>query len=269
MHVAALRHERDDAEDAQQTDRQVDVEDPAPAVVFGQPAAQHRPHDRAENRAHPEHRHRRAVPLRRVDAQERRLRQRDQPGAGHPLKGPEHHQFAEARRDPAQRRGDREANHRAEKDVFDPEAPGHPPGQRHHHRGADDIRGQRPGDLVLRRRQAALHMRQCDVEDRIVDPLHDVGEHDRQRQHAAMRHDHCRTSRLPAPHRPRSAGKLPSAFSGTERPHAASACSTVGASPATVVRRMSRTRLSSKRRTRCMTWRLSHITRSRCRHLCE
>jgi len=35
-----------------------------------------------------------------------------------------------------------------------------------------------------------------------------------------------------------------------------------GLSPETVVRRMSRTRLSSKRRTRCMTWRLSHITRS-------
>ena len=76
-----------------QTDRQVDVEDPAPAVILGQPAAQHRPHDRAENRAHPEHRHRRAVPLRRVDAQQGRLRQRDQPGAGHPLHRAEHHQF--------------------------------------------------------------------------------------------------------------------------------------------------------------------------------
>lgn len=44
--------------------------------------------------------------------------------------------------------------------------------------------------------------------------------------------------------------------------YAACSCSTVGASPATVVRRMSRTWLASKRRTRCIVWRLSHITKS-------
>ena len=47
------------------------------------------------------------------------------------------------------------------------------------------------------------------------------------------------------------------------------ACATVIVSPATVVRRMSRGLVSSKRVTRCMVWRLSHITRSHCRHLCE
>ncbi len=45
----------------------------------------------------------------------------------------------------------------------------------------------------------------------------------------------------------------------------AAICSAVGASPATVVRRMSRGLVSSKRRTRCIVWRLSHITRSHCR----
>ena len=47
--------------------------------------------------------------------------------------------------------------------------------------------------------------------------------------------------------------------------YAASACAAVIASPATVVRRMSRGCVSSKRRTRCMVWRLSHTTRSYCR----
>jgi hypothetical protein len=42
-----------------------------------------RPHDRPEDRADAEHRHGVPVALRRVDLQERRLRQRDQPG--HPL----------------------------------------------------------------------------------------------------------------------------------------------------------------------------------------
>ncbi len=46
------------------------------------------------------------------------------------------------------------------------------------------------------------------------------------------------------------------------------ACDISGASPASVVRRMSRTSLRSKRRARCMVCRLSHITRSPTRHLC-
>jgi len=39
-------------------------------------------------------------------------------------------------------------------------------------------------------------------------------------------------------------------------------CSISGASPASVVRRISRTSLRSKRRARCIVWRSSHITRS-------
>ena len=51
--------------------------------------------------------------------------------------------------------------------------------------------------------------------------------------------------------------------------HAAS-CAAVGPSLLVVVRRMSRTMLrSSKRRTRCMVARLSHITRSYCVQRCE
>src|SRR5271170_1905854 len=46
-------------------------------------------------------------------------------------------------------------------------------------------------------------------------------------------------------------------------------CSMVMTSPAKVVRRTSRTSLRSKRRARCMVWRLSHITRSLSRQECE
>src|SRR5262245_62852802 len=49
----------------------------------------------------------------------------------------------------------------------------------------------------------------------------------------------------------------------------ASTCSTVGAWPARVVRRTSRTSSRSKRRARCMVQRLSHITRSLTRQACE
>src|SRR5271157_1004058 len=72
-----------------------------------------------------------------------------------------------------------EADDRDQKDMFDAESTGEPAAQRHHDRGADDIGGQRPGDLVLRGRQASLDVRQSDIEDRVVDTLHDVRQHDR------------------------------------------------------------------------------------------
>jgi hypothetical protein len=62
----------------------------------------------------------------------------------------------------------------------------------------------------------------------------------------------------------RPTGRLPG-----ELPIAqAAACSAVIASPATVVRRMSRFCVSSKSRARCIVTRLSHITRSLTRHWC-
>ena len=67
MHVTGLADENQGAQRAQHADRQVDVKDPAPAVILGQPAAERRPHDRAEDRADAEHRHGVAVALGRVD----------------------------------------------------------------------------------------------------------------------------------------------------------------------------------------------------------
>ena len=55
----------------------------------------------------------------------------------------------------------------------------------------------------------------------------------------------------------------------SERPPHRTYSATVGPVPATVVRRMSRTFVESKRRARCMVLLLSHITRSNVRHLCE
>src|SRR5216683_387803 len=70
--------EDEDAERGDDPDRQVDVEHPAPAVILGQPAAQGRPHDRAEDDPAAPHRHRLAVPLRWVDLEQHRLRLRHQ-----------------------------------------------------------------------------------------------------------------------------------------------------------------------------------------------
>ena len=147
-HVAGLADENKDAQRAQHADRQVDVEDPAPAVVIGQPAAERRPHDRAEDRADAEYGHRMPVALRRVDLEQGGLRQRDQPGPGHALQRTKENELIEACGGAAQRRCERKTDDRDQKNLLDAEPAGEPAGQRHHDRGADDIGGQRPGDLV-------------------------------------------------------------------------------------------------------------------------
>src|SRR5262249_41642073 len=50
----------------------------------------------------------------------------------------------------------------------------------------DNVRSHDPGDLVLGGRKAALHMRQCHVRDRRVDPLHEGRHHDRDRNRAPV-----------------------------------------------------------------------------------
>ena len=76
MDVAAVADEDEDPKRTQHADRQVDVENPAPAVTWSKPTAERRAHDRPADRADPEHRHRLPVPLRRVDLQQGSLRQR-------------------------------------------------------------------------------------------------------------------------------------------------------------------------------------------------
>ena len=74
----------------QQADRHVQVEDPAPAVVVGDVAAERRPDDRREQRRDAEERHRRALLLRRKGIEQNRpgstaaVRRRPAPAARGP-----------------------------------------------------------------------------------------------------------------------------------------------------------------------------------------
>jgi hypothetical protein len=93
--LAAARQENHQAGGGEQTEWQVDVEHPAPTVVFGQPAADRRAHDRSEHHADTPDRHGEATPLRRVDVQKGGLRQRHEGGAKHALKHAEHDDLAQ------------------------------------------------------------------------------------------------------------------------------------------------------------------------------
>src|SRR5438270_13983799 len=65
MSMARLANKDQDAEAGDYADRQVDVEDPAPAVILGQTAAQHRAKDRPQHDPHAPDRDCLPVPLRR------------------------------------------------------------------------------------------------------------------------------------------------------------------------------------------------------------
>ena len=64
--VRGVAHQNQDAGSAQEADRQVDVEHPAPGELVGQPAAERRADDRADHGADAPHRHRLALLLARI-----------------------------------------------------------------------------------------------------------------------------------------------------------------------------------------------------------
>ncbi len=89
-------------------------------------------------------------------------------------------------RDAAQHRGEGEAGGADDEQLLAAEPHRRPAERRGHDRGGDDVGGQHPVDLVLRRRQRTLHVGQGDVGDRGVERLHDGGHHHADRQQAAL-----------------------------------------------------------------------------------
>ena len=162
----------------QNAERQVDEEHPAPVVHVGQVAAERGAQDRTDHHADAPDRHRGAALLGRVDVQHHRLRQRHQRRAEHALQQAEQRPSAvsvcamphsiEATVKPTRQRTEQ---------VLAAEARREPADRRRHDRGRDDVGGQHPGDLVERRRQAALHVRQRDVGDGAVQRLHQRRDH--------------------------------------------------------------------------------------------
>ena len=68
---------------------------------------------------------------------------------------------------------------RGDEELAQAHAVGEPAGHRRHDRRGDDVGGEHPGDLVLRRPERALHRGQRHVGDRGVEHLHDRRQHDR------------------------------------------------------------------------------------------
>ena len=116
--------------DAQDADRQVDQEHPAPVVIVGQPAAEHRPEDRPDHHAAAEQGHRLAVLLARVDVEQGRLRKRNDERAADALERPEQHHLGQRRRGRAQHRCDGEHDDRNQQQPLAPDPVGKPAADR-------------------------------------------------------------------------------------------------------------------------------------------
>jgi hypothetical protein len=156
--LPGLVHEYQQAEHGEDAERQVDKEHPVPGIGLGQPGAERGSHDRAHHHAHAPDRHRLGALMQCVGIEHHRLRQRHQRRAEHALQQAEQHHLVDILREPAQHRGRREAAGAQDEDALAPEAVGDPAHRRGHDRGGDDVGGQHPVDLVLRCRQAALHV---------------------------------------------------------------------------------------------------------------
>ena len=178
----SVHHER-----RQRANRHVDVEIPAPAPRVGDIAADRRTHDRRDHHADAPHRHRHRLLARRKRLHQNRLRQRHHRGAGRTLHQAEEHNLVERLRHAAQR-GRHDEHHDCRDEVaLAPEALGDPPGHRDHDSRRDQVRRHHPRDFVDARREAALHVRQRDVDDRAVEHLEHGAEHHGERDHPLAR----------------------------------------------------------------------------------
>ena len=168
-----LDDEHADADEGERADRHVDIEDPAPGDVVGQPAADHRAEHRPDHDGDAEQRHRRAALLDVVHVEQEALRKRHERRAEQALHQTERDDLAQRLRDAAKDGRDDETGDGGQEHALAAEAIGEEAGRRRHDRRGDDIGGQHPVDLVGARRDAALDIGQRDIGDGRVQRLHD------------------------------------------------------------------------------------------------
>ena len=162
---------------AEEADREVDEEDPAPAVVDRDVAAQRRADDRGGQPRHAEDRHGRALLLGREAVDQDRLAGGLEPAAGEALDHPEEDQLLEAGGQAAQHRGGGEDGHGQEEVPAAAHVGREPAGDRQDGGVGRQVAGHDPVAVVHRRRQAAGDVPHRGRGDRGVEDLHERGDH--------------------------------------------------------------------------------------------
>ncbi len=156
----------------EQADGNVDIKNPAPAIIVGDPAAQ-----RGTDRGSHHHRHsvngkRHAALGRRKCIRKDGLLARLQASAPGALQDAEKHQQPEARRQPAKETARREKRHARHVEALAPESRGQPRADGQHDAVGNQIARQNPGGLVGASPKAARDMRQRDIGNGSVEHFH-------------------------------------------------------------------------------------------------
>ena len=162
-----------DEEGRDDADRNVGEENPAPVVGVGDDAAEGRPQHRRDDGRDRGDAKGRAALFRRKGVEDDRLLVRLQAAAEEALQQPEDDELRQAVGDAAQKRADREHRDADQEIALAADHRAEPAGDGQHDAVGDEIGGQRPGRLVVARRQAAGDMRQRDIDDRRVEDLHE------------------------------------------------------------------------------------------------
>src|SRR5689334_4739642 len=165
MHVSQRENRRDDSE------WDVDVEDPRPVVIVGDPAAERGTECRADHNADAKTRHAGACFLRRERLIQRRLRGREQRAAADSLDHAPENERQQGMRRAAEERGDRKKRDRSGEIALSAEIGGEPPRHRDDDNVGNDVGSRYPRDLVERRAEVPHHVRDGDVDDRGIDQL--------------------------------------------------------------------------------------------------
>ena len=165
-----------------QSDRDVDVEDPRPRDVVGDPAAEQRTDDRRDERRDAPHRERGAGARLRIARQQQRLRQRNHRARDRALDDAEQDQESERRREAAQER--RERRTAAPTSMNSRTCPkrcvSHPVSGSEIALATRERRDD-PGSLVRRDAEVARDRRERHVRDRRVEHVHERRERQRDR----------------------------------------------------------------------------------------
>ena len=167
-----------DSSDAENADRHVDPENPAPMEIGGDEAAERRTRDRADQRGHGEIGHRVDEIALRRGAQQHEPPDRHHHRAAQPLEHARGDQRRERRRGAAQDRAEGEDDDRAAEHRARAEAVGDPAGGGNEHRERQHVGGQREleDDRVLM--QVERDRRQRGRNDGPVHVLHEQGGRD-------------------------------------------------------------------------------------------
>ena len=175
----------------QQADRQVDVENPAPGIIVGDPAAERRADDGRYDDRQRKCRHCHAAFGGRKTFQQDRLGNRHHRAAAGALQDARQNQHRQVQRHPAQHGRKREHRDAGDEHPFASELISQPAGHRQDDGVGHEITGEHPRRLIRRRGQAAGDVRQRDVGDGGVEHLHE------RRQHHARRDQPRAVARMP------------------------------------------------------------------------